>query len=228
MRCAVPETVTVEKTAKLCVVCGEPVPSGRGNRKYCEEHAPEPGRSVAQSQKTTKAPSTGRSVSTSEKAIGDTYAKLLILVSLIVIRVEIRRRNILDQGGGLADHLTFTDQEAAAFAAPIARFTHSNATATRIVGPLVQNNDLVVAAFAAYDYWNRVSAALDVARSNGAGNVRREPPRPVAPQAAEAVRTADEAINEPPPVAPQNQPAPPPTVPPPGFVPQFFDAGGDV
>lgn len=147
-----------------CKVCGNEADGPRTT--YCEDHRPAPsgtkaqGKSLAQRNKSNSSAKPRNSASISDKKAAGSFAKLFIIISAIWAWTALRRYGIPDLTGQLSEELAFTDEEAADIARPVGRFMMSNSTTARIVGPIVENDDLVDAAFAVWEWQKRVNATL--------------------------------------------------------------------
>lgn len=152
-----PEEQEAMNAKGYCAVCSKPLSDGR--RRYCPEHSgsKKPSNSPGKKRK-TKWGSGGAEVT--ENRVSSTYGKLLIVLTLFLGTAKVRKLKVPDPDGSLAEELAMTDEEAYDIAKPLARFTTSSATGTRIVGPLVQNEDIVGAFFTLYLYNKRVNDVL--------------------------------------------------------------------
>lgn len=111
-----------------------------------------------------KVPRVGGTV-TPTKAAG-TFAKLAILISVIWAWSAVRRYGIPDVDGQLAETLAFTDEEAADIARPLGRLAMSNGSSAKVVAPIVENDDLIDAGFAIWEWRKRVESELARYRGN--------------------------------------------------------------
>ena len=94
-------------------------------------------------------------------------SKLLVIATLLIMYLRVKGLGIPDPQGDLAEELAFTDDEAIAIARPIARWSNSSVVGTRVVAPLVNNQDLIECAFAFYE-WNRRTDEILRSLTNGA------------------------------------------------------------
>lgn len=134
-----------------CAECGTPLADGRST--FCDDHKP---------KRNTNKPArkAGKtSTVTASKASG-TFAKLIVVITAMYAWSQVRRLHIPDPDGELSEQLAMTDEEAAAVAKPIARFAVSNSTTARIIGPIVENDDIIDALFSIWEYQKRTSAVL--------------------------------------------------------------------
>jgi hypothetical protein len=67
---------------------------------------------------------------------------------------------IPDPDSSIAEELAMTDDEAAPIARVLARITLSNPTSAKIVTPFVENEDLIDAGFAVWEYNKRTTELL--------------------------------------------------------------------
>lgn len=125
--------------------------------------------------------SSGAPVSTRIKGSGvsdaqaaGTIAKLLVVLTLILMYGRLKRAKVPDHDGTLAETLAMTDEEAYEVAKPIARFGNSSPTGARIIGPVVRNEDVIGAVFAIYEWNRRVDEVL---RKLSSGEVAPNLPR---------------------------------------------------
>jgi hypothetical protein len=116
--------------------------------------------SVAQRASSKVATPRKGSAAAFEKQAAGTFAKLLVIITVGIAWGRIRRMGIPDPEGNLAEELSMLPEEAEPIAKVIARFTTSNATTAKIVKPLVENEDLVDAGFAIWEYNKRQSEIL--------------------------------------------------------------------
>lgn len=153
----------------LCEICGNP--TGDKRSKRCDDHP---------RTKASKKPVASRIV-TSEKvtdtSAARTIAKLLIVITLVLMYARIRRIGIPDPTGNLADELSLTEDEALEIAKPIARFANSTPMGSRLIGPVVRNEDLIGALFAIYEYNRRTEQLLESIQKGGAIPAN-QPPAP--------------------------------------------------
>lgn len=96
---------------------------------------------------------------TASKAAGS-FAKLVIIISAIWAYAAVRRYGIPDVSGELAEKLAMTNEEAADIARPIGRLAMSNSTAAKVISPIVENDDLIDALFAIFEWQKRMNETL--------------------------------------------------------------------
>lgn len=141
---------TVVDKGYYCEVCGDPLSDGRSTR--CPQHRKQAGNKPARRAGKT-------STVTASKASG-TFAKLLVVITAMYAWAELRRKHIPDASGELAEELAMTDEEASAVAKPIARFAVSNSTTAKIIGPIVENDDIIDALFSLWEWQKRTQAVM--------------------------------------------------------------------
>ncbi|MGH7239171.1 MAG: hypothetical protein ACREHG_03785 [Candidatus Saccharimonadales bacterium] len=137
-----------------CLLCATPLSDGR--RKYCAECGPK--RPATSAKRPSRSAPTG--TITAGRA-SETFAKLIIIITAIYAYGVVRRRELPDPGGKLAEELAMTDAEALPIARVIGRMASSNTHVAKAIGPLVDNDDLIDAAFAMWDYTRRTHEVLD-------------------------------------------------------------------
>jgi hypothetical protein len=139
-----------EVGADFCLTCGKSLLySGRGRRpKYCPEHKPARAKSAGRGGGTLK-PNAGIGV----------VSKLLIIVTALSAHRQCTRNGIRDNDQ-LEDELTMTDDEADAIASPISRWAVKSKTGEKILKPIVENEDLIDAGVALWEYHRRTSTIV--------------------------------------------------------------------
>lgn len=150
-----------------CLTCGAPLYyGGRGRKpKFCEEHKPK--------QTTKRTQSSGRP-SNSAKTVG-VVSKILIILTAVMAHRQCKRYNIVNDH--LEDELTMTDDEADAIAAPIARWSMKSKTGAKVLAPIVENEDLIDAAVAVWEYNRRTSQIVKQLKGLNATHVTNDPPK---------------------------------------------------
>lgn len=169
-----------------CLDCGEPLPNRQSKR--CADCRGKTAVTPAKPKSTTKKTHTAArrtGTVTVAKASGS-FAKLFIILSAIWAYAAVKRYGIPDLDGSLSEELAFTDEEAADIARPIGRFTMSNSTTAKIVGPIVENDDLIDAAFAIWEWQKRINQTLAQYRPHQIQDNQRQVSADVAPQQNEA------------------------------------------
>jgi hypothetical protein len=123
-----------------------------------------------------------------------TVAKLLVIATLIWMRASVARRGFPDHDGKIAETLSLSADESVTIARPLARMIDTSTTASRVLGPVVRNEDVLAAAMALIDWQHRVKVTLDQIARHGPGNVAPAAPRarPVSAEAAAAGAVADD------------------------------------
>lgn len=145
------ETPPPSSQVGYCDKCGKEIVRQPGQKgrlpKFCDEHKGSSSKSVSK-----RVRSTGKV--TDQQATG-TIAKLLVIITLVLMYGRIKRLRIPDASGELAEALAMTDEEAFEVARPLARFGNGNPVGARVIGPLVKNEDVIGAMFALYEYNRR-------------------------------------------------------------------------
>lgn len=158
-----PDTNT---TGGYCESCGDPV---EGRRRKCDncKASTKTAATLAKQDSTQdnqrRAPKVqvrkvGGAV-TPTKAAG-TFAKLLILITVAWAWSAVKKYGIPDVDGRLAETLAFTDEEAADIARPLGRLSMSNTASAKLIAPIVENDDLIDAGFALWEWRKRVDTEL--------------------------------------------------------------------
>lgn len=88
------------------------------------------------------------------------YGKLLMCLSYAIIWSRLKRLQIPDVGGDLADTLSLEVAEAEDIAKPLARMTLANPQVARIAAPVVKNTDVIDAVWTLIEYNQRVERQL--------------------------------------------------------------------
>lgn len=143
--------------AGYCKICGDgPLPDKR--RKFCDRH---------QGSKTIARVSSGSGSrkrnkgSASDNELSKTFAKVLILLTVCIAWMQLRRYGQADPSGDIAEQLAMTDEEAEAISRPIARSFNSTSTGARYGKAIVDNTDLIDAGIGMYEYISRMNRILD-------------------------------------------------------------------
>jgi hypothetical protein len=153
----------------VCRVCGDEATGP--NATYCAEHrtrqprATEGGTDSQPSQPTGTAkvlrPSrSGKGAPTADEWNNKLFQKVVGAFTDVVASQLVRRYNLNDPTGEIADSLAMTNEEAGRVAKPIGRFMAGTALNKRIGRKVLDNSDLVDAAFAMYDWYDRVNKTL--------------------------------------------------------------------
>lgn len=133
-----------------CLTCGRPLTySGRGRKpKYCDDHKP---------ANTAKRRASSTTRISSGRATG-AVAKILIILTAMSAHSQCKKLGLADEH--LEEQLTMTDDEADAIAAPIARWSMKSKTGAKVLGPIIENEDLVDAGVAIWEYTRRTNQIL--------------------------------------------------------------------
>ena len=154
-----------------CETCGAGlVYSGRGRKpRFCDAHKPAPSRTV-------KRPA-GRVANA--KTVG-VVSKILIILTAVMAHRQCKRYGVVNDQ--LEETLTMTDDEADAIATPIARWSMKSTVGAKVLGPIVDNEDLIDAAVAVWEYNRRTSQIVKEMRK--LNNVANESPAEAKPKPA--------------------------------------------
>lgn len=179
------DTLEAGPSARTCIApgCAELLPDRRF--RYCPEHVhlsahrgprarsgPPGGRGPEVIDATSTPAGASRPVGRGKNpSATGTVAKLLVVGTLLWMRADVRRRGIPDHDGLIAEALSLDSRESVTIARPVARMIDTNATASRLLGPVVRNEDVLAAAMAVMDWQHRVRVTLDQIATNGPGNV---------------------------------------------------------
>ena len=141
-----------EPSGDRCLTCNVPIQyGGRGRRpKYCDEHRVVSGKTSGGLAKPKVA---------AQKASG-LITKLLIVVTVLLAEAKISKGGFSDPTGTLAEELALKDDEAEAMAQPLARWASKSSVGSKVLGPVVENEDLLDAGIALWDYSRRVNRIL--------------------------------------------------------------------
>jgi hypothetical protein len=146
------------KVGATCQECGKELPDGR--QKWCAEHKPSKGKSVR--DKLTGGRSSKKGVTaTVENGMNETVGKILFLITLAYAYSALRRNGIPDPNGQISDAMALTDDESVLIGKPIARLFLSTERGRAVAPTIVDNRDLIDAAFAAWDWFQRVNSTLE-------------------------------------------------------------------
>lgn len=139
----------------VCKICQKPATSGRTT--YCDDHAPGGDVRVRLSK-----PGKKGSVSTriTDDSMTTVFAKLLLVMTLIIAWSSLRRLGISDPNGSAADDLAVTDEEAQALAAPFARIFNQTPIGVKYGNTIVENQDVIGALMAAWEYSVRFKTTM--------------------------------------------------------------------
>ncbi len=115
------------------------------------------------------------------------FSKGVLIVTSLVAAGAIRRYNINDPNDAIRDQLEATDDEAKSIARPIGRFVATTGFNKRMGRQVLDNSDLLDAAFSLYEWYDRVNktlrtfatqthlASVSPIREGGNANVTTEP-----------------------------------------------------
>jgi hypothetical protein len=150
----------------FCLTCGKRLKyGGRGRHpEYCDEHRPSSKRNSGGG---------GRGGSTVKAgAASGVVSKLLIIATALMAHRQLSRYKLVNEA--LEDELTMSDDEADAIASPIARWGVKSKVGGQVLGPLVENEDLIDAGVALWEYNRRVSTIVKEIRRQ-MSNVPNQP-----------------------------------------------------
>jgi len=220
-----------------CVVCTKVIDAtGPGSqwRKYCDEHrgmattrarkAPA-GRAARGRPRSRTAERLGAAPpradtprqrvaqaggKVSDSAATATLSKLLLILCVILIHYRMKGAGIADPTGEAAESLAPTNSEAADMVRPLARWGNASPLGSRVIAPIVRNEDIVLSVYAWWDWNRRVNRWFD---ANRGGRMRPFQPRVVdgtvgEQRAGDQVIVPDEPIS--PPEVRYDPAAPPP------------------
>lgn len=117
------------------------------------------------------------------------YSKGLQAVAFLFVTQLIRSRNVSDPDDRVADHLSLTTAEATAIAAPFGRFTEGTSFSRKYGARIVDNTDMMDAAFAVIDWQRRVGKFLRETQPRGKAPIVQLVPRDGPVKADEPVQT---------------------------------------
>ena len=141
-----------------CIQCGNPLDDGR--KKLCNAcKATKPVKVTRPYNKKGHSSTAKQSLSTAKAS--QTFAKLLVIITAIFAWYFLRTKGIPDSNGDLAESLAMTDDEALPIARVLGRLIATNESAAKVVAPLVENEDLLDAAFAIWEYTRRVNRIIE-------------------------------------------------------------------
>lgn len=87
--------------------------------------------------------------------------KLLYILTLVFAWSQLRRLGVPDPNGDLADEMAMTDDEAEIIGRPLTRLFLQTEPGRRLAPKIVEHEDFIDAAFAAWDWYKRVTSTLD-------------------------------------------------------------------
>lgn len=160
------EVIDAPNDGPRCQKCNAVIDwKGRGRKPlYCADHKPK-------SSSVAKTRSSGPSGSKAAPVV----AKILIILTAVMAHRQCKRYGIVNDQ--LEDELTMSDDEADAIASPIARWSMRSKTGAKVLGPIVDNEDLIDAGVAIWEYNRRTSQILSNLRKvNSVANVQTKEP----------------------------------------------------
>lgn len=138
-----------------CKECGKELTDGRAS--YCEEHRPAKGKSIKDKVTRSKKGGVSKVV---EDGMAETVGKILFLLTLAYAYSALRSKGIPDPSGTISDAMALTDDESVMIARPLARLFTSTEQGKKLAPKIVDNRDLIDAAFAMWDWYSRMNATL--------------------------------------------------------------------
>ncbi len=157
----------------VCRACGQEASTPQGT--YCDEHKTRQrktsGEGVAAPTGTDKVTPpkpvrTGKGAPSGDEWSAKVFDKLCIMGTMLFAGAMVRRYNLNDPDDGIADSLAMTDDEARRVAKPLGRFMAGTKFSKTQGRKVLENSDLLDAAFALYDYTDRVNKTLRTYTTN--------------------------------------------------------------
>lgn len=137
-----------------CKECGKELDDGR--KAYCDEHKPK-----IRDKVTGKGRGKGKGVTKAvEDGMAETVGKVLFLLTLAYAYSALRSKGIPDPSGQISDAMALTDDESVMIARPLARLFMSTEQGRKVAPKIVDNSDLIDAAFAMWDWYSRMNETL--------------------------------------------------------------------
>ena len=167
-----------EGTELRCEKCGKSLAyKGRGRKpRFCPECKPS-GQTKKRGTVSTGNNVSGRTLDRTTDVVG----RILIILTMVVAHQRLSRINI--QNEQLEDDLSLSDEEADAIAKPLARWSLKSKTGSRILKPIVDNEDLIDAGIALWEYNRRTQQILNKLKErNTTPNGTVPTPRPSQPE----------------------------------------------
>lgn len=165
-----------------CDVCGKSVTSRGLTRHMNSAHGGDDGSGGAERAKRRLGTqrrgkkTKGLSAEVSE-GLASLSGKLLILITMALAWSALRRANIPDPNGDIAESMAMTDDEAVAIGRVLSRVFASTAPGRRIAPKLVENEDVIDAAFAGWEWYQRNAKMWDELRGEASpGYVAQQVP----------------------------------------------------
>lgn len=131
------------------------------------------------------------STSTQAKLNGIT-ANVLGVMTLALCWSQLRRMHIPDPTGDIADQMSLTTEEAIAIGAPLTRLFLNTEPGKKLAPVIVNNEDVVTAIFALWDWYKRASTIIE----NATQQIVVTPPRRQSPNARRRVRNNGQQVSE--------------------------------
>lgn len=152
----IPAVVDSDGEGKIaCDVCGKMV-SSRGMTRHVNAAHPDNASAKPQRRLAGKRGKKVKGLSAEvSEGLASVAGKFLFLMTLIMAWSALRRANIPDPSGETAEHLAMTDDEATAIGRVLARIFASTAPGRRIAPAIVENEDLIDATFAGWEWYKR-------------------------------------------------------------------------
>jgi hypothetical protein len=142
-----------------CITCGKELPTKR--HKWCDEHHPR-NSSAPKSGGRVRGKGGGRKPTEKvERGMNSITGKLLYLLTLFIAWQQLRRLQVVDVNGDLADELAMTDEESELVARPLTRLFLATEPGRKIAPKLVDNEDVIDAIFAFWDWYKRMVEFTD-------------------------------------------------------------------
>lgn len=151
-----------------CDVCGKMVTSRGLTRHVNSAHPESP--SASAPDKAKRRLGTGRTRKTKgltaevSDGLASLAGKILFLITLIMAWSALRRAQVPDPSGDLAESMAMTDDEATAIGRVLARIFARTAPGRRLAPVLVENEDVIDAAFAGWEWYQRNAKMWDELR----------------------------------------------------------------
>lgn len=171
------ETIPRAPGELRCDVCGESFPEPARGRKprTCPEHRGRP------ATKATKgAVRRGQPPAKMVERSTDVIGRLLIIATMIIAHRRLTHIGIHDER--TEDELSLTDAEADAIAKPLARWSLRSSVGNKLLTPLVENEDLIDAGVALWEYQRRMTQTLARLQQRNASHGTVSTPRPPEPE----------------------------------------------
>ncbi len=154
----------------VCRVCGQQ--ASTASSTYCPEHktrqskSQSPGNGEGQTvspsgtQRVSRPRASGRGAPNADEWSSKVFTKVAIIITTLYASSMVSRMGINDPDEAIVDALSMTDDEARRVAKPIGRFIAGTDLNKRMGRKVLDNSDLLDAAFALYDWQQRSQAML--------------------------------------------------------------------